>query len=137
MKTFKLDAHPKITSGHKVPDGYFDDLQDKIQQQIAQEPIPVITLHSRRKIWIWSVAAVLVIALSIPVLNFINQPNSEIDQATLENYLINHTEINDEDIAELMKDEEVEKIRVDLKLEDRELEEALSGVNSIEDYLIN
>ncbi|NHM07060.1 hypothetical protein G4D82_07485 [Flavobacterium sp. CYK-4] len=137
MKTFKLDEHPKITSGFKIPDGYFDGLQEKIQQKIDHEPTPVIALHSNKKTWIWAAAAVLIIATGIPLANYLSQPNVEIDSTTLENYLVRHTEISNEDIVELMDDEEIAKIRVDMKLEDRELEEALSGVNTIEDCLIN
>lgn len=135
MKTFKLDEHPKITSGFKAPDSYFDGLQEKILQKIDSGPTPVIALHSRKKTWIWAAAAILIIAAGIPVLNYLSQPNVEIDQTTLENYLVRHTEISNEDIVELMDDEEVAKIRIDLKLDDRELEEVLSGVNTLEDLI--
>jgi hypothetical protein len=36
MKTFKLDNEPKIETGFKVPDHYFDNFLCKMMQQLEQ-----------------------------------------------------------------------------------------------------
>ena len=42
MKTFKLDNEPKIATGFKVPDSYFDDFQSKIDQRLHENETPTI-----------------------------------------------------------------------------------------------
>ena len=36
MKEFRLDNEPKITSGFKTPEGYFDDLSKKINANLIK-----------------------------------------------------------------------------------------------------
>jgi hypothetical protein len=37
MKAFKLENEPKITTGFKTPENYFDDFSVKVLQQINEE----------------------------------------------------------------------------------------------------
>lgn len=135
MKGFKLDNEPKIASGWKTPDGYFDDFESKITERLSEKETPVIPLLSRRKTWLYAVAAVFVIGFSIPLVNSITTSNSDIDNATLENYLIDHTNLSDEDIAEQLNEEDLQKIKVDLNIEDKELEDLLTTDCNIEEYI--
>ena len=135
MKEFKLDNEPKIASGWKVPDGYFDDFQSKITERLSEKETPVISLLSRKKTWLYAVAAVFVIGFSIPLVNSITTSNSDIDNTTLENYLIDHANLSDEDIAEQLNEEDLQKIKVDLNIEDKELEDLLTTDCNIEEYI--
>ena len=37
MKEFKLDNERKITSGFKVPESYFDNLENEVQKKTADK----------------------------------------------------------------------------------------------------
>ncbi len=137
MKAFKLDNETKISSGFKAPDHYFDDFQHKVNQRLSANEPPVISLFARRKTLILAVAAVFIIALSIPLINYINTDAIEIDKGTLENYLANNTEISDDEIVELLNEEDIQKIKIDLKIEDQELEDILTADRNMEAYIVD
>jgi len=109
MKAFKLDDEPKITSGFKVPEAYFDDLQSKVNQRLQEDETPVISLFAQRKTWIMAIAAVFIIALTIPLIHYMNRSSTEIDKGTLENYLTNHADISDDDIVELFNENDIQE----------------------------
>ncbi|HSN47919.1 MAG TPA: hypothetical protein VLR29_04080, partial [Flavobacterium sp.] len=67
MKTFKLDTTPKIESGFKTPENYFDTFSAKVMQQIPNQEPKIISLFSKNKSWIYAAAAVLVLALTLPI----------------------------------------------------------------------
>ena len=100
MKEFKLDKEPKLTSGFTFPDTYFDDLESKVTQRLLEKETPIYSLFTKRKIVLFAIAAVFIIALSIPLINLINVKTSEVDAIVLENYLTQQADISDEDIAE-------------------------------------
>ena len=83
-------------------------------------------------------AAVLVLALSIPVVynNFYGR-SSEIDDATLENYISYHSNVSSLDIVNLLDEKDIQKINIDLNIEDRVIENELSAENDLEQYLLN
>jgi hypothetical protein len=39
MKTFKLENEPKIKSGFKAPENYFDDFSEKVLQQLNKKEV--------------------------------------------------------------------------------------------------
>lgn len=137
MKEFKLDNEQKISAGFKIPERYFDDFESKVTQRLAQREKPVRSLFTKRN-WLYAAAAVFVVSLSIPVFNYVNTANSSnIDEASLENYLIDHAEITDADLVEVLNTEELHQMKIDLKIEDQELEDILSTNTNLEEYLIN
>ena len=138
MKTFKLDNEPKIESGFKIPEHYFDDFSARVMQQLPVEEPKTISLFAKRKTWIYAAAAVLVLALSIPVVNnnFYGR-SSEIDDATLENYISYHSNVSSLDIVNLLDEKDIQKINIDLNIEDRVIENELSAENDLEQYLLN
>jgi hypothetical protein len=137
MKTFKLDNEPKIASGFKVPDAYFDDLQSKIDQRLQENETPTISLFAKRKTWFIAAAAVFILALSIPLLNIMLTSSTEIDKDTLEMYLGNQTNLSNDDIVELLNEEDIQKIKIDLKIEDQELEDILTTNCNMEEYIVD
>ncbi len=138
MKTFKLDNEPKIESGFKTPENYFDDFSVRVMQQLPKEEAKTISLFTRKKTWIYSAAAVLVLALTIPLVynNFYNR-SSEIDEATLENYISYHSTVSDTDLVNLLDENDIQKINIDLDIEDKAIENELTADSNLEQYLLN
>lgn len=137
MKTFKLDNEPKMESGFKTPENYFDDFSARVLQQLPKEETKTIPLFSTRKTWIYAAAAVLVLALSIPVYNNFYSRSPEIDATTLENYISYHSTVSSSDIVNLLDEKDIQKINIDLNIEDRAIENELSADNDLEQYLLN
>jgi hypothetical protein len=85
MKTFKLENEPKIESGFKTPEHYFENFSSKIMEQLPKNEPKVISIFQKRKKIIFAVAAILVIGLMIPFYSNISTSTSELDETTLEN----------------------------------------------------
>lgn len=135
MKDFKLDNEPKITSGFQIPENYFDNFSEKVMNQLPEKETKVISIFQKRKNWIMSVAAVLVISLSIPFYNNLTSSSDELDQATLENYITNQSTINQYDLISLLETEDIENIKIDSNLEDATIEDILSTNDNFENII--
>lgn len=135
MKDFKLDNDPKITSGFQIPENYFDNFSEKVMNQLPEKETKVISIFQKRKNWILSVAAVLVISLSIPFYNNLTSSSDELDQATLENYITNQSTINQYDLISLLETEDIENIKIDSNLEDATIEDILSTNDNFENII--
>ncbi|RKS02323.1 hypothetical protein [Flavobacterium sp. 102] len=137
MKPFKLDNEPKITSGFTTPEGYFDSFNAKILRQLPSEKPKVISIFSRKKTWYYAAAAVVVMMLSIPVFNTFKTSPEEIDAIALEDYLNNHTTISNDEIANFLDKEDLDKMKLELNLQDEAMEEILLNNADLEQYLID
>ncbi|WP_291128555.1 hypothetical protein [Flavobacterium sp. UBA7682] len=137
MKPFKLDNEPKITSGFTTPEGYFDSFNAKILRQLPSEKPKVISIFSRKKTWYYTAAAVVVMMLSIPVFNTFKTSPEEIDAIALEDYLNNHTTISNDEIANFLDKEDLDKMKLELNLQDEAMEEILLNNADLEQYLID
>lgn len=137
MKTFKLENEPKIKSGFTSPENYFDNFSSRIIQELPKNESKVVSLFARRKIWIYAAAAVIVLALTIPVYNHFSNRSSEIDAVTLENYIAYNSTISDADIVNLLDEKDIQKMTVDLNIEDKSIENELSTNANLEQYLLN
>ena len=110
MKQFDLENNKEIKSGFKVPENYFEQFEAKMMAQIpVEKETKVVSLFYRKQVWISSIAAVLLLAIAIPVYFNMAKENN-LDAGTIEVYLsqqqgIGITELSkhltDEDIAEL------------------------------------
>jgi len=138
MKTFKLDNTPKIESGFKTPENYFDTFSARVMQQLPKEEPKTISLFSKRKSWLYAAAAVLVLAMAVPVVytNFYKS-SPEIDEATLENYISYNTSISDTDLVNLLDEKDIQKIDIGMNIEDKTIENELSENKNLEHYLLN
>lgn len=138
MKTFKLDNEPKIESGFKTPDNYFDTFSARVMQQLPKEEPKTISLFSKRKSWLYAAAAVLVLAMAVPVVyNNFYKSSPEIDEATLENYISYNTSISDTDLVNLLDEKDIQKIDIGMNIEDKTIENELSENKNLEHYLLN
>lgn len=138
MKTFKLDNSPKIESGFKTPDNYFDTFSARVLQQLPRENPKTISLFSKRKSWIYAAAAVLVLAMVLPVVyTKFYSSSPEIDETTLENYISYNTSISDTDLINLLDEKDIQKIDIGMTIDDKTIENELSEDNNLELYLLN
>lgn len=136
MKEFRLDNEPKITSGFKTPEGYFDDLSEKINANLPKNEPKVISIFQKRKTWIYGIAAVLAISLSV-IFYQQSQSTEMLDAEFLENYIARNTTVSEYDLLELLEKEDIEKIQIDLDIQDDILEETMINNTNLEHYIIN
>jgi hypothetical protein len=136
MKEFKLDNEPKITSGFNATDGYFENFENAVMTKLTEKETTVIDLFTRRK-WVVAIAAIFVIALSIPIVNQISTSTTKIDAVQLENYLAEQSSLAEDDIVELLDHDKIQQIKLELNVDSYELEETLLNSTNLEDYIIN
>ena len=136
MKTFKLENEPKITSGFKTPEHYFDGFSAKVLQQIneTEVKVKVIPLYKRKKNIAFLVAAILIIGLMIPIVNNYNT-SRELDEATLETYLSYESNLNQYDLIRELDTKDIEAMNKNVALEQETLEDILSSNPNIENLI--
>ena len=137
MKTFKLDNEPKINTGFTVPENYFEDFSAKMMQQLPENEPKIISIYARKKTWMYAAAAIIVLALSLPIYNNYFSHSSEIDETTLENYITYHSTLSDTELVNLLDEQDIQKMSVDLNIEDITIENELSQNKNLEQYLLN
>jgi hypothetical protein len=134
MNDFKINSDHKIESGFKIPEDYFENFSEKVLVKINKPELTVVSIFYKRKTWVSSVAAVLVISLSVTLYTKIAVKSTE-EKLTLENYITNQSEISQYDLVALLDSKDIEKIKIDLKLDDKKIEEDLTNSSEIENYL--
>ncbi len=137
MKTFKLDSEPKITSGFKTPDGYFDNFSQNVIKKIKQKEPKVISVFARRKTWMIAIAAIFVIAFSIPMIQQFQTESNAIDQEVLENYITQQSTLNEDDFVSLLDENDIQKLKIATTIENKTIEDELSTVSDLENYIVN
>ena len=138
MKTLKLENKPKIETGFITPENYFKNFSSKILLEINQEKKPkIIPFYTKRKIWIYAVAAVFVVGLMIPLYTYLENPMSKIDDKSLENYIVYSSSISEDDYTYLLDDEDIKKIDVEINVEDKTIENELTNNADLEQYFLN
>lgn len=135
MKDFKLDSSSKITSGFQTPDNYFDTLSSKIIQRLPEHEKPTISLNRRKKPLWYAAAAILVIALLLPIFNYYNNPIRHIDEATLESYLSYQTNVNQFYLINELDTTDLNKLNRSISLEEESIEDFLISNPNIENYI--
>jgi|AntRauMFilla1563_2_1112583.scaffolds.fasta_scaffold10948_4 hypothetical protein len=127
MKYFNLN-NEKINPGFKVPEGYFEAFENKmLDNLVVQKEKKVIHLFPKKQLFISSIAAVFVMAIAIPsYFNFSKKVTLE--NATIENYLINQTNFSSFDIIDKLNENDIKELENTL---------ATSENNSVESYLLD
>lgn len=103
MKPFKLDDAPKIESGFKVPESYFENFSSTMMEKLTNENIEretkIVSIFRKRKRVLLSCAAVLTISLMIPIAyQSTTKKNKDLDAVTIENYLAEEGHLNQYEI---------------------------------------
>lgn len=144
MKEFKLENETKITTGFVTPDNYFEDFSARFMQNLPSNEVAavkVIPLYKRRSTIISLVAAIFVIALMLPFFNQspVATTSTEIDQASLENYLSYQTNVSQYDLINSLETEDLEDLSVPVTtttLEQETIEDLLVDNGNLEHYII-
>ncbi|WP_162128142.1 hypothetical protein [Flavobacterium phycosphaerae] len=137
MNNFKLDNEPKITSGFKAPEGYFDAFSDKVLMQLPKQESKVISIFSSRKRWYYVAASVIVLLISIPLYHQYVLNQESVDATVLEDYLAYNTSVSEDEIVNLLDKEDLEKMKVDFNLQDKDIEEVLESNSNLEQYILD
>jgi len=137
MNDFKLNSNTKIKTGFKNPDNYFDTFSAKVLLKLPVEEPKTISFYERNKRYIFSAAAILIVALSIPLAYNLQSKEEELTSVEIENYITQHSSISDDDIVNLLNQEDIEKLKTNTPIEDETLEEILSNNDNIEQYITN
>lgn len=137
MNEFKLENEPKIKSGFKAPENYFDDFSAKVIQQLPENEPKVISIFSRKITWMYAVAAILIVAVSIPIYTAIVNQQNDLDKTTIENYLTSQNAISDDELTNLLDEDDIQKMKLNFNIEDKAIEDLLSTNSNLEEYIIN
>ncbi|MCL6460866.1 MAG: hypothetical protein I4O51_03230 [Flavobacterium micromati] len=136
MKTFKLDNEPKIESGFKTPDHYFENFSSKVMEKMAEDEIKVIPIFQKRNYVYFAAAAVLVISLLVPAMYNWSTNSSEIDSVALENYITYQSNVNQYDLINNLGEEDIKNIKVNIAIEDKAIEDVLSLNSNLENLIV-
>ncbi len=139
MKQFDLENNKEIKSGFKVPENYFEQFEAKMMEQISKEKeTKVVSLFYRKQVWISSIAAVLLLAIAIPVyFNMVKENN--LDAGTIEVYLSQQQGIGITELSKHLTDEDIAELENNLSINEAnsdEVEDYLSESENL-DYYIN
>jgi hypothetical protein len=138
MKTFKLENEQKISTGFKAPDNYFDDFSAKVLQQINdKKEVKVIPLYKRKKVLSILAAALIIIALLIPVINNYNNKSKELDEDTLETYLSYQSNLNQYDLIQKLDTKDIQELSKNVAIEDNQTLEDILATNPNIEHLIS
>ncbi|MBP1223882.1 hypothetical protein [Flavobacterium sp. 1355] len=135
MKEFKLENESKITTGFKTPENYFNDFSTKVLNQINEGEVKVIPIYKRKKVLAMLAAAVVFIALMIPVVNNYNNTSKDLDANTLETYLAYQSNLNQYDLINQLDTKDIESLNNNVALEQETLEDILSSNPNIENLI--
>jgi hypothetical protein len=134
MKAYKLEKKSKIESGFKTPEHYFENFSENIMRNLPANEPKLVSIFQKRKSFFMIAAAILVIALMVPFL-YNNSATTELDAASLENYLSYQTSINQYDLINSLDFEEINNINTTAVLEDKTIEDMLASNPDLEQLL--
>lgn len=132
-----LSNQPKIATGFKVPEGYFDTFPEELSALLPPSETKVVRFPSFKKRWYFAAASMIVGLISLTFYHYYSDTTQEIDGVVLESYLANHVTLNEDDLVNLLDEKDLEKMKLNLNLADEDLKEALDNTSNIEQYLLD
>ncbi|MCC9071167.1 hypothetical protein LNQ49_06115 [Flavobacterium sp. F-65] len=136
MKAFKLENEPKIETGFKTPENYFENFTVNLLEELPQNEPKTISLFARNKKTFIAVAAVLVIALTVPIVYKYVTKSKELDEATLETYLSYQSNLNQYDLIHELDTNDINNLDQNIALGDDTLEDVLASNPNIEHLIL-
>ena len=136
MKEFKLDNNPKISTGFSVPENYFENFSSKLLQELPKNEPKVISIYQKKKKVLFAVAAVLILALSIPIYNALISSNNELDNTSIENYLTYQPNITQYDLISELEDEDLLTLNESSPADNTIIEEHLLKEGNLEQLIL-
>lgn len=128
MKKIDLHNDPKLESGFKIPDHYFDSFEDKLMNRIENidttpKTITLKAVWRKKQIWIGSVAAVLLISLGI--VYFISNEDKQFQTST-QDYLAYDSDLTIDDLAEHLTEDDIQKLEKEITIVDNTTEKYIN-----------
>ena len=121
----------KIKNGFIIPDGYFENFENKIMKQIENEEPKVISIFRRKYFYVASIAATILLVIGGL---FTNRNNiNSIDDTTLENYLV--TEVSSYDLIDKINLENIASADDVIEISNDNLENYLMNTPNLDYYL--
>ena len=136
MNHFDINKQPKINTGFKVSDNYFENFSDSLMLRINEKDTKVIAIRKHNHWWS-TAAAVLIVSLGIFSVYRISEERNEIDQNILENYIANDANISNEQLIDLLDETDIQEISVNSSISESDIEDFLTQNSNLEQYLIN
>jgi hypothetical protein len=128
MKPFDIENNDKIETGFKIPANYFERFEAKMMAQIPfEKEIKVIPIFNNKQVWISSFAALILVAIAIPVyFNMATETN--LDATTIENYLAKQHTITNNEMIKYLTDDDIKELETTLGV-------TIANTDGIEAYL--
>lgn len=136
MKEFKLENEHKIGTGFKTPEHYFENFSANLIAKLPQNEPKTISLFARNKKTFIAIAAVLVIALTVPVVYKYVTKSKELDEATLETYLSYQSNLNQYDLIHELDTNDIKNLDQNIALGDDTLEDILASNPNLEHLIL-
>lgn len=136
MTDFKLNNEPKIEPGFNIPENYFDTLSENIFLQLPNKEIKRIGFAEKLNIALLPIAAILIIALCLNIYNRLQIQNQNIESQAIVNYIASESEIPSYEIISLLNEDDIQKMKIDLDVENKIIEDELVDHN-IEHYVLD
>jgi hypothetical protein len=130
MKMFNLDNEPKIETGFKTPENYFESFEAKMMAQLPKEK-PKVIAFPVRKLYIFSAIAAIILAF-IAIPTYFNSSTRE-ESISVESYL--SYQLTTEDIIEKLTLDDIVALENTLALSDDDLEDYLLETQNLKFYL--
>ncbi|MGQ2984202.1 hypothetical protein [Flavobacterium sp.] len=127
MSDFRLDNEPKITTGFKAPDAYFDHFADRLMEQLQEREEPkVIPLYKRRPVWLSAAASVaILVGAGIFLMTNTGTAAAQPDDAAIEHYLVYQANINSYDLMQNLDTDDLAEMEQSIAVSDEAIEEYL------------
>lgn len=131
MNDFKLDSEPRIKSGFKAPDAYFESFADRVMLNLPLREVKVVPMYRRRPVWVTSVAAVFILSLTL----VFTRKDAEVqlpNNAAIETYLLYQANVSSYDLSQNLTSKEIndiDKSFITEDISDEAIEEYLAGEN--------
>lgn len=135
MKNYNLETDKKINSGFKIPENYFDSFSENLLQQLPVNEVKVISFYARYKKWIYSAAAIAVIALSLPIVFQMENNEEELSTNEIENYLTQQNSISEDEIINMLDKEDITELKLNSTITKEALEEELTNNTDFGKYI--
>lgn len=133
MKDFNLDTNPKIKSGFKIPENYFEQLETKIMEKVEPKETRVVSIFYKKQLWISSIAAILLVMIAFPIYTNLAKNKTAIETSTLENYL--SSEFSTYELVDKLSDDDISTLENSITLNNDAVEAYLLETQNLDYYL--
>lgn len=128
MKPFDIEHNDKIETGFTIPENYFEQFEAKMMAKIpVVKEVKVISIFQNKQLWMSSIAAVVLLAIGIPVY-FSMANETKLDALTIENYLANQKSVGITELSKHLTDQDIKELEVSLGV-------SIANTDGIEEYL--